>query len=96
MRPEPPTYQPAEGYVWTVVPDEGLRWRVVTDLPTSRMMGCRGSLGPGLGYCHRNSVARMDRGRSGRERWFFYCADHLYGRWIEDGQVMSWAARKEP
>lgn len=38
-------------------------------------------------FCLFRSVAEFRRGKSG---WWAYCADHLYGRWIEDGQVMEW------
>lgn len=41
--------------------------------------------------CGNPSVAAIDRSSTkGLSRWWFYCAEHLYGRWIEDGKVMEW------
>src|SRR5262249_51967340 len=40
--------------------------------------------------CRVPSVAEFNRGRLGRPSWWAYCADHMYGWWIEDGQVMGW------
>jgi hypothetical protein len=36
-------------------------------------------------------VAALKRGR----QWWFYCPEHMYGRWIEDGRVMEWFTRKD-
>lgn len=49
--------------------------------------------------CGQPSVARMNRPRHRRggfvtPTWWFYCAEHLYGRWIEDGHVMAWHVRE--
>jgi hypothetical protein len=73
--------EPAEGfeYVAEVDPD----WALKTGMP------CRFTVGPGHRACCRPSVARLDR-HNRRNRFWSYCADHLYGRWIEDGQVMHW------
>lgn len=49
--------------------------------------------------CGKPSVAKMNRGKTSytggsvgktSEAWWHYCADHLYGRWIEDGRLMHW------
>jgi hypothetical protein len=48
--------------------------------------------------CRRDSVAALNRHqrRHGRtvDAWWPYCERHLYGRWIENGQVMCWILRK--
>ncbi len=53
--------------------------------------------------CRRPSVAALNRGQARRARdgsihqadaWWPYCPDHMYGNWIEGGQVMHWILRK--
>jgi hypothetical protein len=48
--------------------------------------------------CGGPSVAEFRRARLGAiptdHRWWAYCGEHLYGRWIESGQVMHWILRK--
>lgn len=47
-------------------------------------------------HCNQSAVARLNRGRTSRRSWittpswWHYCAEHLYGHWIEDGKVMLW------
>ena len=43
---------------------------------------CRGAKS-----CPGRVVARLERSGHKRRAWWFYCADHLYGRRIEDGRV---------
>lgn len=39
----------------------------------------------------------LNRGpRWGTPRWWLYCERHMFGRWIEDGQVMEWSLRIRP
>jgi hypothetical protein len=26
--------------------------------------------------------------------WWAYCAEHMYGRWLEDGRIYSWRLRE--
>ena len=80
-----PSSPPAEGHHWEVSDHEPyLRWRLVTDDEIERV--CRGG---GRG-CKGQVVAMLNRGRPGTTRRFYYCADHLYGRWIEDEKVLHW------
>jgi hypothetical protein len=48
--------------------------------------------------CAEPSVAELKRARLGATptdyRWWAYCGEHLYGRWIEDGKVMHWILKK--
>lgn len=73
-----------DGYVLTAAPDP--KWRVD---PGKR---CRHALGWGKPACGRESAAAMLRGSRtpGASRWWAYCVAHMYGRWVEDGQVMTW------
>jgi len=32
---------------------------------------------------------------NGRSQPWAYCADHMYGRWIEDGRVLEWKLRRD-
>ena len=43
--------------------------------------------------CGKPSVAELLRGTS-RPQWWAYCGEHLYGRWIENGQVMHRILKK--
>jgi hypothetical protein len=71
-------------------------WRV-SARPESRR--CRWGAGFGHRACGAPAVAELNRGHLNdqmerRDSWWAYCADHLYGRWIEDGRVMAWRAEK--
>lgn len=83
-RPEP--HPAPEGFVAVAVP-EGPDWRVETGRQ------CR--LATRNRRCPNPCVVALNRGRRqyGRgllDSWWAYCAEHMYGRWIEDGQVMQW------
>jgi hypothetical protein len=78
-----PWYTPAEippGMHFEIVPDD--RWQIGA---TGK---CR------MPKCGKWGVARLNRrARSACgavDRWWNYCQDHLYGRWIEDGRVVHW------
>lgn len=86
-RPAPDREVP-EGYELVAVEDRS--WRLVSG------KRCRWY---GGGYfqatCGAPAVAELDRDRTGRRpKWWAYCPDHLYGRWIENGQVMHWILRE--
>jgi hypothetical protein len=90
-RPEPPA--PVAGYVWRAV-EAGRDWRI-QDAGRSVAYRCRAASGPGHRACGKPSVAALNRGRHTADRgrvqsWWAYCAEHLYGRWIEDGHVMEY------
>ena len=44
--------------------------------------------------CGEPAKAWLHRGMTGA--LWAYCADHLYGRWIENGQVMEWHVIETP
>lgn len=87
LRPAPPDWKPPAGREWAAVPDE--QWRVAT--PEDAVRTCRYRL------CRGTPVAALNRGmwtsHHGKvDSWWLYCDQHLYGRWVEDGQVMAWRA----
>lgn len=77
--------QPAKD--WRLIYPDGM------DRPPGPMTiwRCRGAKG-----CRNPVVAILDRfqhrWQTGEKRIipYRYCADHLYGRWIEDDMVMEW------
>ena len=75
-------HEPApEGCEYVAVPDTD--WRLVEG------KRCRQPLCPQPSVAELARTATMYRkGGAEQTRWYAYCADHLYGRWIEDGQVM--------
>ncbi len=71
---------PPPGYRWELHP-AGPDWSLAEG--SERKRKCRH---PG---CQQGAVAAINRSfRPGRRLWWFYCADHLYGRVIVDGIVM--------
>ena len=81
-RPEPEW----DGFEWAAAPNPG--WRLTTGKRCRWMM-------PGRRSCKQPSVAAINRAMPGhRQNWWGYCGEHLYGNWIEDGQVMHWTLRK--
>lgn len=81
-RPEPP-YEAPEG--WSLVARPAPDWRPVTGRRCRRLLGGAPRRG-----CGAPSVAEMRRAGYPRPTWWAYCPEHLYGQWIEDGQVMRW------
>jgi hypothetical protein len=65
------------------VPDED--WEI------NRSRACRFG---GNKPCGRVSAAVLLRGTRYKQRWG-YCPDHMFGRWIEDGQVWRWILREK-
>jgi len=66
------------GHHWEWVPDEG--WRIGGDGRTCRMPRCQ-----------KLAVVKMKRrwrGKGMGHQWWAYCADHMYGRKIENGVVV--------
>jgi len=64
-----------------------LAWRLCARDRTCRDLRCR-----------EKAVAELNRKlrRRGKvhDMWWAYCAAHMYGRWIEDGKIMSWRVRE--
>ena len=89
IRPAPPGWGPPAGHVYVPLAAPG--WRLVSGKRCRRM-------GPGHHYCREPAIAEMQRPRIGGPTWWAYCGAHMYGRWIENGQVMHWALAeiKEP
>jgi hypothetical protein len=68
-------------YEWRVF--RAYRWRLITD---DRSRTCRRR------SCDEPAVAELQRG-STRLQWWAYCGDHMYGRWLEDGEVVEYRLR---
>lgn len=69
---------------------ESANWRVCNG-----RRQCSDASGTNHRRCQNDAVLEYNRqsyhqGRK-RDAWFAYCAEHTYGRWIEDGAVMWWA-----
>jgi hypothetical protein len=83
--------QPPDGfeYVWVSTNElqGGDRWVVLSE-PTSIYL-CRGG-----GGCKNRPVAKLNRSHTTRPRWWFYCADHLFGKRIVDGQMQTRVLRE--
>lgn len=76
-----------DGYELVAVPDKS--WRLQSG------KRCRSGAAPGRHACARPSVAEFKRGSKQYPSWWAYCADHMYGRWIENGQVWHWILREK-
>jgi hypothetical protein len=76
-----PDYPPPEGQHFEAF-EEADRWKVGAGKYTK----CRRS--SRTVQCDAMPVARLRRGRGGH--CWAYCADHMFGRWIENGKVMTW------
>lgn len=51
---------------------------------------CRFTVGPGHKTCRQPAAVLLHRHRyGGRRNDWAYCAEHIYGRRIEDGRVLS-------
>ena len=79
-----------DGYELAAVVSED--WRVEAG------RSCRRGLGRHR-YCGRPAVAAKNRGRMTHrgmvDAWWAYCLSHLYGNWIENGQVWHWILREK-
>jgi len=80
-----------DGYHFEARP-EGSDWRLATGL----YVRCRSGRG-----CTGEVVAELNRARVNwrngtvSSTWWAYCAEHMYGRWVEDGKVWSWVFLKD-
>ncbi len=83
-RPPPPDYPLPAGHRWAPTFDED--WRLVVNLDRR----CRANAGHKHRGCGAPAVAELNRSRTDRPMWWAYCADHMYGRWIEEGAVKQW------
>jgi hypothetical protein len=90
-RQPPAGREVSEGYELVAEVDPG--WRIVTGKKCRRTE--RGT------RCGQPSVAELDRGAAtwpGRKRehdYWAYCPSHLYGCFVEDGQVWRWVLREK-
>jgi hypothetical protein len=85
VRPDPPRYD-GQGFHYEAF-EETRGWTC----PPIGAGRCRWMTGRRA--CQRPAVATLMRGL--KPRAWDYCEDHLYGRWIEAGKVMSWRLVKD-
>lgn len=91
VRPAPWSASPPDGCEW--VPKVDPDWKIIAggDWPGGR---CRSGGGMSHRACGKPAVAAFNRGRRGGGNWWAYCSDHMYSRWIENGQVLVWSWRE--
>lgn len=88
----PPWPEPPPGHVRVPRPADE-RWRVETN-----QHQCSSVDGRPRTRCTNPAVAELNRVRYRKrgpvDAWYCYCAGHLagYGRWVEGGRVLQWAA----
>lgn len=80
-------HEAPHGYEFVAEEEDG-DWRVDNSGRRCRMLVARRA-------CGKPCVLRFNRWmnkRGGRRvpSWWHYCAEHTYGRWIENGVVMHW------
>lgn len=79
-----------EGYEWRWEPAEDSNgysgdWRVAT-YTEGQLHRCRAGAGPGRPACGAPPLVKLNRGH-GKERWWFYCGEHMYGRVLHAGVI---------
>ena len=85
-RPGPPPEAPA-GHHWEAVP-EGRGWGIAEPGRKCRFRGSSPHA------CGEPAAIVVTRGIRRPIPWN-YCLPHAYGRWVEDGKVMSWRLRED-
>lgn len=86
-RPEPP-YEAPDGQHWEAA-REGPEWDVAGPGRKCRFRGASERA------CGEPAGLVRLRGIKTRIPWN-YCLAHAYGRWAEDGKVMTWKLRDDP
>lgn len=80
VRPKPPIARPGHHFEAVI---EGDDWR----LSTGTYDKCRGS---NPVRCPGTVVLELRRPTGAGPRWYAYCAEHTYGRWVEGAWVWRW------
>lgn len=67
---------------------------MVIDDTWPRARRCRAGAARGQKACGAAAVVAFNRQTwRGADRWWAYCPEHMYGRWVEDGKVWTWMLR---
>lgn len=85
QRPAVPYDPVPDGYHLEVLDNEP-NWKY--DPGTGRICRQMKCKNPGVGAINRGWTSHKT-GKS-YESWWYYCAEHLYGRWIEGGKLCRW------
>lgn len=91
-RPMPPAGDVPAGHEW-VVEEAGPEWQ----LASSPQVRCRHT--SKAVKCGETASVTLNRGRwdaatgTNHDSWWAYCCAHSWGRWVEDGRVVTWALR---
>lgn len=91
----PPAPSPPPGHVMTPRP-VGETWRPAPDgAVCSRRTGPATCGQPAALQCNRRAYRYRNGQTTVSDSWFSYCPSHVhgYGVWVEDGQILHWAAR---
>ncbi len=84
-RPEPP-YAAPDGYRWEAAQDSSGDWGAAEPDRKCRYRGKAEQA------CGKPAALVVTRGIARRVPWYYCAGDALehYGRWLEDGKVMTW------
>lgn len=83
-------YKTYDGFHWEWERDLFLHWKIRTHEDERR---CRHT---DHGHrCESVGVVAINRGGMTRPQWWWYCADHTFGRVIHDGSVWSLVLRED-
>lgn len=89
-RPARPQDAPA-GFHYEAVPESPDSWLPAEPGRTCRWRGSNKT----ARACGQPAVVQRLRGVR-RAIWWNYCPLHSYGRWVENGKVLSWLPRENP
>ncbi|MEE8217967.1 MAG: hypothetical protein V3S03_03285 [Vicinamibacteria bacterium] len=80
-----PGAPPDASVFWHAI-EQPEKWRALSELDQGEAGRCRAGASRWRKACGQPAVAVLEReGPRGRRAGWFYCAVHLYGRWIREG-----------
>jgi hypothetical protein len=89
LRPPVP-HAPEPGKRWAAVEEDRRFWRLADPGKKCRWNGALRNRA-----CGGPAAVKLLRGTA-RRVWWHYCLLHSYGRWTENGKVMSWRQAEDP
>jgi len=92
QRPEPP-HTPPDGFHWEAIETDRDKWRLAT-WHEQRYRVCRNSPVHKCANMVTMATARTATSHGPVPktwvRWWLYCDEHAYGRWIEHTRILQW------